>query len=341
MTLTRDWKTILNSVKIKEEESLNSWFRRVAEKNGLTYGSVRSGWDRHGKVMLPEIANRDCVVKHVSNSPEVTSKKYTLKPDFQHFSSPEWELPDGREEVKKQHIIEGKMMLALMDIHLPFHDRQALMTAIDEGKRRNVDVVLLNGDVADCISLSRFNKSSFDRSFKDELDLERGFLKWLREQFPKAEILFKEGNHEKRFEDYIRRNADALDNIEEIQLKSLLRLDTWRMTHIEHTQIMKFGKLNIIHGHEYFGGGTINVARGYLVKAFDNILLGHRHTSQDYIFKKVNQELVGAWSVGCLCKLMPAYMSLNQWSHGFAIIEKHSDDSFSVENKKIMNGKIL
>lgn len=340
MTLTRDWKTILSSVKIREEESLNSWYHRVGEANGLSYHSVRAGAERHGKILFPEIFNRKCVVKHVSNSPGLRSN-VAVKPDFTHFSSADWQLPDGREEVKKQHVIEGKTMLAIMDIHLPFHDKQALIAAIDEGKRRNVDVVLLNGDVADCISLSRFNKSNFDRSFKDELDLERGFLKWLREQFPKAEILFKEGNHEKRFEDYIRRNADALDNIEEIQLKSLLRLDTWRMTHIEHTQIMKFGKLNIIHGHEYFGGGSINVARGYLVKAFDNILLGHRHTSQDYIFKKVNQELVGAWSVGCLCKLMPAYMSLNQWSHGFAIIEKYSDDNFSVENKKLMNGKIL
>lgn len=334
MSAKKDWKKILSAVKKSPDETINNWLEKVGRETGNSYLAIRSGWQKYGKDFFPQYAGGIKPERYgVIASP--------VKPDFAHFSSPDWSLPDGRTEVKPQHVISGNRMLAMMDIHLPFHDKQALITAIDEGKKRNVDVVLLNGDIIDCVSLSRFNKSGFDRSFKDELDLARGFLKWVREQFPRAEIIYKEGNHEKRMEDYIRRNADALDGIDDITLRSLLRLETWNITHIEHTQIMKFGKLNIIHGHEYFGGGSINVARGYLVKSFDNILLGHRHSSQDYIFKKVNQELVGAWSVGCLCNLMPAYMSLNQWANGFATIEKYSDNNFTVENKKIINGKIF
>ena len=328
MSHKKDWNYIFNCVKRLPDETQKSWLNKISKKTGETYYGLRSAIFVYGQEIGMQEKTSVNDVK-----PDLT--------DFKHFSSPDWEFPDGRIEVKPQHNIEGKVMLAMMDIHLPFHDKQSLLTAIEEGKRRNADVVLLNGDIIDCVSLSRFNKSNYDRSFKDELDLARGFLKWIREQFPKAQIIYKEGNHEKRFEDYVRRNADALDNIEDIQLNTLLRLETFGITHIEHTQIMNFGKLNIIHGHEYFGGGVINVARGYLIKAFDNIMLGHRHTSQDYTFKKVNQDLVGAWGVGCLCKLMPAYMSLNQWNHGFCIVEKQPDGTFVIENNKIINGKIF
>jgi hypothetical protein len=50
---------------------------------------------------------------------------------------------------------------------------------------------------------------------------------------------------------------------------------------------------------------------------------------------------MSCWSVGGLCNLRPKYMPLNKWNHGFATIEIHTDGMWSVENKKIISGRVV
>lgn len=324
MSQKKDWNKYFSLIERGAGESLNSWFRRIvsASDKEVNELSLRTAWQKYGaEFQQPPPQN--------------------IQPNYQHFSSPNWELTDGKTEVKPQFIIEGKQMLVMSDIHLGFHDKKAIETSIERGGRKKPEVILLNGDIMDCVSISRFNKSWDSRSFKDELDLGRGFLKWMRDKFPKAEIIYKLGNHEARLQKYIQSNADALDGIEDFLFDKLFRFENFGITKVDDTQIMKFGLLNIIHGHEYYGAATINIARSYLLKSFDNILLGHRHQSQTYPFKKINGELVGAWSVGCLCKFSAAYCPLNQWSHGFAEVEKTDGGFFHVDNYMMQDGRIL
>lgn len=327
MSARKPFELLFEKYPRKENESLFALYRRIskATKGNYTFSSLKSGYERYvGKT-------RD------SNAAPVPG----VEPTYQHFSSDKWELPDGKVEVKPQYIIEGSRMLVMNDIHLGFHDRKSIEAAISHGQKKNPDIVMLNGDIVDCVSISRFNKSWDSRSFKDELELGRGFLKWIRDKFPKAQIFYKLGNHEARLQAYIQRNADALDGVDDFLFDKLFRFENFGITKLEDTQIWKFGRLNGIHGHEYYGGATINIARSYLMKSFDNIMSAHRHQHQSYIYRKINNELVGSWSVACLCKFSAAYCPLNQWANGFAEVEKTEDGFFHVDNHMMQDGRIL
>ena len=97
-----------------------------------------------------------------------------------------------------------------------------------------------------------------------------------------------------------------------------------------------------LHGHEIkTSWNVVNIARTLFLKTFSNIIFGHFHTTQEYIFRTLTGEILGAWSVGCLCNLFPEYRPINNWNNGFAYIEIYRNGDFVVENKKIVNGEVL
>jgi len=78
-----------------------------------------------------------------------------------------------------------------------------------------------------------------------------------------------------------------------------------------------------------------------LLRSFVNLVMGHWHTTQEYIQKRANGELMGAWSVGCLRTLNPRFQPLNRWNHGLAEIDYSPNGQFQVWNLKIQNGRVL
>ena len=105
---------------------------------------------------------------------------------------------------------------------------------------------------------------------------------------------------------------------------------------------MKAGDLNIIHGHE-FGGSVfspVNIARGLFLRGKVSAMQGHNHQSSEHSESNMNGELTTTWSLGCLCELHPAYLPINKWNHGFAIVDIDGQN-FEVRNKRIHKGKIL
>jgi hypothetical protein len=101
------------------------------------------------------------------------------------------------------------------------------------------------------------------------------------------------------------------------------------------------GKLNILHGHEWRKGfSPANPAKWLLTQSGANAMCGHWHKTDETTNKDVEDGIKAAWTVGCMCNLHPKFMPLNNWNHGFAIVNLLKDDNFSVENKRIINGKI-
>lgn len=245
---------------------------------------------------------------------------------------------EGISEYIRPYQPKGKEFLILNDIHIPFHDKQALNTALkylDE-----VDTLILNGDIIDFYGLSRFVKNPVKSFVKDELELTKEFFSEIRKTF-KGEILFKEGNHEDRLIKFICNNAPALWGVENITLKSLLDFEKYNIKQIDSIQMIKIGSLFVLHGHEVFAGaGLANIARTYFMKTKENIIFGHRHQQQEYVSKSLGTTVKGAWAVGCLCDLNPRYMPVNEWVHGFARVSKINVNEFDVRNYKIINGKV-
>jgi len=232
-------------------------------------------------------------------------------------------------------------ILLLTDIHLPYHDEEALSIALEWGYERKPNAIILNGDTIDMYQASRFIKDRRLRDLAGELDMTRDFLRQLREQFD-CPVYFKIGNHEARWENYLKTVAPELLGIADFELDSILRFGEIGITLIKDKQMIKAGKLNILHGHE-FGHSVfspVNAARGLYMRAKASSIIGHHHQTSEHSEKDLMNEVVTTWSVGCLCGISPEYMPYNKWNHGFAWIETHQNGDFEVKNLRIINGKV-
>lgn len=238
--------------------------------------------------------------------------------------------------------VSCKRILLLSDVHLPYHDEDALRAAINKGVEEQVDTVILNGDILDFMFLSSFEKDPTKPKMKEEISYGKWFVKAIRETFPKANIYYKIGNHEVRLERWLKLKAPEWLGTDEFQLSVLLDMPKHHVQLIEKNTIIRAGNLFILHGHEYKGSGTVNPARNLYLKAKSSAICGHFHRKSEYLTKDIGEQVHGAWTTGCLCELNPEYMPKgNDWVHGCAIIDCHPDKSFAVRNYTIINGKIV
>lgn len=238
-------------------------------------------------------------------------------------------------------VIDHERLLVLSDIHFPYHDRDALMVALKEGKRREVDSILLNGDILDFYQLSKFTKDFRKKSVRAEIDTFRYFIDQLKQRFPETTIYFKFGNHEQRLERWIMNNGQMFDGL--FNIENIVQFNDHGIIYLKDNIGVKFGKLNIIHGHEIRTNmGLVNIARTYYVKAQSNILLGHWHQNQEYYTRDIDGNMHGAWTQGCLCRLDAEYTyGINQWNHGFSIVDKISPKGdFKVKLYRIIEGEL-
>jgi len=232
-------------------------------------------------------------------------------------------------------------VLFLSDIHLPYQDNEALKIALDYGKSEKVNAIYLNGDTMDMYQASRYAKDRRLRDLGGELDLTRNFLKELRDQF-QVPVYYKMGNHEERWENFLKLNAPEMLGINDFELSSLLRFSELGIIEVKSKQTSYAGKLALLHGHE-FGHSVfspVNPARGLYMRAKECSIIGHHHQTSEHSEKSLSGDVVTTWSVGSLCGLRPEYLPNNKWNHGFAHITINKDQSYEVNNMRIIEGKI-
>ena len=264
---------------------------------------------------------------------------HEVNPEFNPFG-----LPESLEKEYKAFTlpVSDNNILFLSDIHIPYHNIQALTMALRYGVEQKVNTIYLNGDIVDFYAISRFEKDPRKRDLAKEVLYTRDFLRTLRGIFPNASIYYKCGNHDVRFEQYIMKNAPDLLGLNEFNLETLLHLDKYNIHFIPSLQITHIGKLTALHGHELMTSvfSPVNIARGLFLRAKDSAICGHHHQASEHSEPNINGKVVTCWSVACLCELHPDYMPLNKHHHGFAhiLVDKHGD--FEVYNKRIINGKI-
>lgn len=253
------------------------------------------------------------------------------------------ELPKGEsEKVEPYHLPKScTRILLLSDIHLPYHDDDALMDALEFGLENDVNCIYLNGDTMDMYQLSRHEKNPANRSFSYELDVCRTFLKGLRTMFPNAHIVYKIGNHDERYAKFINANPQLL-GVDEFGLDNLLKFTELRIHEVKSKQWAYAGKLPILHGHELpTKSGGVNPARTVQLKLNKQAVVGHFHRETRSNGKQFDDKPYTTYSSGCLCDLYPAYMPINDWTHGFTYIEVDPKNGhYYVQQKTIVDGKI-
>jgi len=279
-------------------------------------------------------------------------------------------LPEGEKNDFSPFILKGKRIGILSDIHIPYHDLKALNVALNEFKRVKIDTLVLNGDIIDCYNLSKYEKDPNKRNHNEEIKMLTIFLDDMKNIFPTCEIVLKLANHEERYERFLAMKSPEFLGMHVLSWKHLLNLrfencescdgtgilkghecpncekgvranQVSRGIHlVKGKRIIKAGKLNIVHAHEFNGASSpVNPARGFFLKAKTNVIGGHLHRTSEHTESDLNGKVSGAWSTGCLCDLHPEYAPINSWNLGFAWVDIFGDE-FEVHNHKIINGKL-
>jgi hypothetical protein len=156
------------------------------------------------------------------------------------------------------------------------------------------------------------------------------------------------GNHEERLARNVWKDAPELacvrlpDGSPCVDLGVLLDYDGFGIEGVGNKQPILLGEhLYVLHGHEFRAPMTnpVNPARGLFLRTKTNAICGDMHQTSQHTESGLDHT-ISTWSIGCLCNLRPAYMPLNKWNHGFAVVESHRG-SWSVTNHKIINGKVV
>jgi predicted phosphodiesterase len=265
----------------------------------------------------------------------------TIRKDVDARPKNPYNLPQSDEAVYEPYNLDAKRLLVLSDIHIPYHSIDALTCAFDYAKKEKPDAILLNGDTIDFFGLSRFMKDPKKRSVAHELQAFKELVDVIKKNF-NAKIYYKMGNHCERYEHFLWMKAHELVGIEEFDFSNIIKARAEGIEIIKDKRIMKAGDLNIIHGHE-FGGSVfspVNIARGLFLKGKVSAMQGHNHQTSEHTESNMNGEITTTWSLGCLCELHPAYLPINKWNWGMALIDIDGQN-FEVRNKRIHNGKVL
>ena len=299
--------------------------RIIFKDNPLLFRDVE-----HARVALRAIEN-----KLGKKNAHIITKEMPTRP-----KNP-YNLPESDEAIYQPYDLKAKRLLVLSDIHIPYHNIEALTCTFDYAKQEKPDAILLNGDTLDFFGLSRFAKDPKGRSFAHELKTFKEFMDIIKKTFD-AKIYFKIGNHEERYFHFLWMKAHEIVGVEEFELENIIKSRAEGIEIIKDKRIMKAGDLNIVHGHE-FGGSVfspVNIARGLFLRGKVSAMQGHNHQTSEHSESNMNGEITTTWSLGCLCELHPAYLPINKWNHGFALVDIDGQN-FDVRNKRIHKGKIL
>jgi predicted phosphodiesterase len=273
----------------------------------------------------------------------VQSTKFYMK---EARSKNPYNLPESHQEKREAYILPKGCdnILLISDLHIPYHDIDAITLALEYGQKEKVNTILINGDLIDNHQVSKFESNPKKRSVKQEFDATKVFLVCLRSAFPDAQIYWLKGNHCIRWEKFLLMKVREIWDDPYFTLEERLRLNEERVIMLDDKTLVKAGKLSITHGHHVFKGvfSPVNPARGAFLRAKQSVIVGHLHRSSYHPEVDLDGKVIGCWSTGCLCELKPDYSPLvSNSQHGFAHILVEGNGDYTVKNYQIINGKIL
>ena len=273
------------------------------------------------------------------------SKRYKPITNMPNRPTNPYNIPQSYSEEREPFELDKKCnnILLISDLHIPYHNVDAITIAFEYGVKNGINTIIINGDLMDFHNLSRFEKDPRKRSVREEFVFTKQFLQSLRKTFPKAAIYWLLGNHDIRYQKWLMTKVYEIFDDEYYHLHTRLKISEENIQIIPDNVLVKAGKLSITHGHHIMRGffSPVNSARGAWMKAKQSVIIGHVHKVSNHVEVNLDGESFGCWSTGSLCELKPDYNPLvSNYQHGFAHIVVNDDGNFSVKNYQIINGKI-
>lgn len=253
-------------------------------------------------------------------------------------------LPASKAKKTRHYYVHSSRdrILVISDIHFPNQDNKALAKAIQTGKERDVNCIIILGDLLDNTPFSSYDHPPDADDARAWFQMTDTFLLDLRMMFPDAEIIWAEGNHDNWYQRWLIKKAPMIWNDPYYQLQERLRLDEKDIIWLTQKQKIYIDGLILLHGHTLVKGiiAPVNAARGVFLKAKESTMIGHVHQSHSHTERTLKDKLISCFSLGCLCTLEPDYDPHNtKHAQGFAIITRKKGN-FNVENYKYYNGQI-
>ena len=293
------------------------------------------------KTSFKSIENIRCILKTYRGSSGSKLRKQMANKTFYDTKQAEFELPESHAEAFEPLVISQSRTLIISDLHFPYQHNEAIRAALKYGVEKNVNCVLINGDLVDFAGISRHEKDWRQRKVSEEFDAVRMFLCTLRKAFPKARIIFKQGNHCERWEKWLFLKAPEIFDCTDFKLEVLLRLGELNIEMLKDKRPIHIGKLTVLHGHELPGMGGVNPARATFTKTLASVLVGHYHRTSEHTEPTMNGDIINVHSMGCLCGMNPLFMPINKWNHGFCIVDLDiKTGDYELENLKVIKGKV-
>ncbi len=222
------------------------------------------------------------------------------------------------------------------DFHGQYRDLKICKMFINFLRREQPDKIILNGDMTDFYSISRFDKDPARKlDLQDELDDVYNLLLSIRNAAPHAHIVYTEGNHEARLRKYLWSTAKALATLRSLKIEELLGLKELDITY--EVDGVWLGKLFVYHG-SLVRSKSGYTAHGELFKNGCSGVSGHTHRRGEASSKKRGGELVW-YENSCMCRLDAEYIKgVADWSQGWGVVLS-TRNRFHFEQVRVVNGK--
>lgn len=240
-----------------------------------------------------------------------------------------------------------------------FHDRLAMDVAVQIMANRNYDTIVILGDMLDLPSWSdRFlREPEFYWTTQPALKELYWWLTITRAANPAAEIIYLEGNHEKRLNDAVRKyfieayqlvpaTSDA--DQRSFSIPNLLDLDSLNIQYVSgypKGSVWLNDNLEIFHGvmSRARSGETSRVV---VNDARSSKIFGHSHrveSASKTVTRRSGQVTYTATNNGCLCKIdgtVPSGSRQENWQQGVTHVY-YTENEFNINSIQITNGKAL
>lgn len=279
------------------------------------------------------------------------NRKHSLKRDdiahdYKNPNYAPWSIDSQGKDYEPYRLPDSCRNIGIIsDLHIPNHRMEPIRLAVAALKENKIDTLIINGDLLDNTPFTRFNvrRPSAD-DVRDWFDLAESIIEWLREQFPKARMLWTEGNHDNWYKRWMWQHAALLQDDPYFTMQERMHLKEYNVEFIPQEQYVLAGKLGITHGHHLVKGiiAPVNAARGVYLRAKRSVIIGHVHVESSHTETDMHGDIVTCWSTGCLCTLTPDYQPMGgKACHGFARVTVDDGGDFQVSNHRIYKGKIL
>jgi predicted phosphodiesterase len=230
--------------------------------------------------------------------------------------------------------------LVCADNHFPAHSVGAHELFFGVGRDTEPDRIVLIGDVADLHCISTHGKDPrVTASLEDEIDAVRGFLDRLDYEFPKAQKVYIQGNHEYR---WWRKWCSIYEKHPELGIMSdtyswdevvgIPNRHRWEFIPYSGQQLYRIPGSSLYARHEPLSGGKGH-AKLTSERGGHSVLYGHTHTIQEAQTNTLSGEAIRAMSIGCMCDWThPAFSYLKTppaWGLGFySILLDNANDKW-------------